>query len=118
MPDGSVVSLATYNQMFTMHGTTMVFLVVMPGAAAFFNYLIPLQIGKRRRLSSAELVLVLVLPCGWLDPELRLVDRQRSGDVVGGLRPRPLPPQATPTLGRTFGSSGLPSWRSPRRLRR
>jgi heme/copper-type cytochrome/quinol oxidase subunit 1 len=36
-----------YNQMFTMHGTTMVFLVVMPMSAAFFNYLIPLQIGAR-----------------------------------------------------------------------
>ena len=36
-----------YNQMFTMHGITMVFLVVMPLAAAFFNYLIPLMIGAR-----------------------------------------------------------------------
>ena len=44
------VSLLTeeiYNQMFTMHGITMVFLVVMPLSAAFFNYLIPLQIGAR-----------------------------------------------------------------------
>ena len=30
-----------------MHGTTMVFLVVMPMAAAFANYLMPLQIGAR-----------------------------------------------------------------------
>jgi cytochrome c oxidase subunit 1 len=36
-----------YNQMFTMHGITMVFLVVMPFAAAFFNYLLPLMIGAR-----------------------------------------------------------------------
>jgi cytochrome c oxidase subunit 1 len=36
-----------YNQLFTMHGTTMIFLVVMPLSAAFFNYLIPLQIGAR-----------------------------------------------------------------------
>ena len=33
--------------MFTMHGTTMIFLVVMPMAAAFANYLMPLQIGAR-----------------------------------------------------------------------
>ena len=33
--------------MFTMHGTTMVFLVGMPLAVAFGNYLIPLQIGAR-----------------------------------------------------------------------
>src|SRR4029078_11484516 len=30
-----------------MHGTTMVFLVIMPLSAAFFNFLIPLQIGAR-----------------------------------------------------------------------
>ncbi len=46
-PNLSVVSAETYNQLFTMHGTTMVFLVVMPLSAAFFNYLIPLQIGAR-----------------------------------------------------------------------
>jgi cytochrome c oxidase subunit 1 len=33
--------------LFTMHGTTMIFLVVMPLSAAFFNLLIPLQIGAR-----------------------------------------------------------------------
>ena len=36
-----------FNQLFTMHGTTMIFLVVMPLSAAFFNFLIPLQIGAR-----------------------------------------------------------------------
>ena len=36
-----------YNQMFTMHGTTMVFLVIMPLVASFFNYMMPLQIGAR-----------------------------------------------------------------------
>jgi len=43
----SVVTEEIYNQLFTMHGITMVFLVVMPLAAAFFNYLIPLMIGAR-----------------------------------------------------------------------
>jgi cytochrome c oxidase subunit I len=42
-----VVSEEIYNQAFTVHGVTMVFLVVMPLGAAFFNYLIPLQIGAR-----------------------------------------------------------------------
>ena len=46
-PNLSIVSAEFYNQLFTMHGTTMVFLVVMPLSAAFFNYLIPLQIGAR-----------------------------------------------------------------------
>jgi cytochrome c oxidase subunit 1 len=46
-PNGRFVSADTYNQLFTMHGTTMVFLVIMPLSAAFFNLLIPLQIGAR-----------------------------------------------------------------------
>lgn len=45
--NSSVLTAAQYNQMFTMHGTTMVFLVGMPMAAAFGNYLLPLQIGAR-----------------------------------------------------------------------
>ncbi|MDW3215716.1 MAG: cytochrome c oxidase subunit I [Ilumatobacteraceae bacterium] len=46
-PDGTVLSADMYNQMFTMHATTMVFLFVMPMAAAFANVLVPLQIGAR-----------------------------------------------------------------------
>ena len=46
-PNGRVVDADLYNQLFTMHGTTMIFLVIMPLSAAFFNYLIPLQIGAR-----------------------------------------------------------------------
>ena len=46
-PRQSLLSADAYNQVFTMHGTTMVFLVVMPIGAAFANYLMPLQIGAR-----------------------------------------------------------------------
>lgn len=46
-PNGTLVSAEVFNQLFTMHGTTMVFLVIMPLSAAFFNFLIPLQIGAR-----------------------------------------------------------------------
>ncbi len=46
-PNGKLVSAETYNQLFTMHGTTMIFLGIMPLSAAFFNFLIPLQIGAR-----------------------------------------------------------------------
>ena len=46
-PDGKILSADLYNQMFTMHATTMVFLFIMPMAAAFANYMIPLQIGAR-----------------------------------------------------------------------
>jgi cytochrome c oxidase subunit 1 len=46
-PDSSLLSAEFYNQIFTMHAVTMVFLVVMPMAAAFANFLLPLQIGAR-----------------------------------------------------------------------
>jgi cytochrome c oxidase subunit 1 len=46
-PNKHLVSAELYNQLFTMHGTTMIFLAIMPLSAAFFNYLIPLQIGAR-----------------------------------------------------------------------
>ena len=46
-PNGTVLTASQYNTMFTMHGTTMVFLVGMPLAVAFGNYFIPLQIGAR-----------------------------------------------------------------------
>ena len=46
-PDNTVLSADLYNQMFTMHATTMVFLFVMPMAAGWANYFVPLQIGAR-----------------------------------------------------------------------
>jgi cytochrome c oxidase subunit I len=47
VPNNTVLNPETYNQMFTMHGTTMIFLAVMPLGAAFFNYMTPLMIGAR-----------------------------------------------------------------------
>jgi cytochrome c oxidase subunit 1 len=46
-PNGTVLGADMYNQAFTMHGVTMIFLAAMPLSAAFANYLIPLQIGAR-----------------------------------------------------------------------
>jgi cytochrome c oxidase subunit 1 len=46
-PESGFLTADVYNQIFTMHGVTMIFLFVMPFAAAFANYLIPLQIGAR-----------------------------------------------------------------------
>ena len=46
-PNLHVVDPDTYNRLFTMHGTTMVFLVGMPFIAGFANYLVPLMIGAR-----------------------------------------------------------------------
>jgi cytochrome c oxidase subunit I len=46
-PGRHVVGAQAYNALFTMHGTTMVFLAVMPLNALFFNYMVPLLIGAR-----------------------------------------------------------------------
>jgi len=46
-PENTFLDPDTYNQVFTMHGTTMIFLVVMPLAAGFGNYMVPLMIGAR-----------------------------------------------------------------------
>jgi cytochrome c oxidase subunit 1 len=45
--NNQVVSPQAYDQLFTMHGTTMIFLFVVPVMAGFGNYLVPLQIGAR-----------------------------------------------------------------------
>ncbi|TXG86994.1 MAG: cytochrome c oxidase subunit I [Thermomicrobiales bacterium] len=46
-PENDLVSAQRYNELFTMHGTTMIFLALMPMTSAFFNYIMPLQIGAR-----------------------------------------------------------------------
>ena len=46
-PNSHVVGPETYNELFTMHGTTMIFLFNTPVLAGFGNYLIPLQLGTR-----------------------------------------------------------------------
>jgi cytochrome c oxidase subunit 1 len=46
-PENTFLSPERYNELFTMHGTTMIFLAIMPLSAMFFNFMIPLQIGAR-----------------------------------------------------------------------
>ena len=46
-PNGDVLSSDMYSQLFTMHGLTMIFLVVMPFGVALMNFFIPLMIGAR-----------------------------------------------------------------------
>ena len=73
-PMNDFITAQQYNQLFTMHGTTMIFLGVMPMSAGFFNYLVPLQIGARDvafpRLNSFSLWTfvagAIVLNISWL----------------------------------------------------
>jgi cytochrome c oxidase subunit I len=46
-PNGKVLTPTQYDQVFTMHATTMIFLFIIPVLAGFANYLIPLMIGAR-----------------------------------------------------------------------
>ena len=76
VPNNHFLGAHTYGEMFTMHGTTMIFLAVMPLNAAFFNLLVPLQIGARDvafpRLNAFSLWVfaagAIILNIGWLLP--------------------------------------------------
>ena len=76
-PEQSIVAPQVFNQLFTMHALTMIFLGVMPLGAAFFNFMIPLMIGARDvafpRLNAFSywvfLAGGLMLNWGWLTGE-------------------------------------------------
>ena len=73
VPNNTFVAAHFYSELFTMHGTTMIFLAVMPLNAAFFNLLVPLQIGARDvafpRLNAFSLWVfaagAIILNVGW-----------------------------------------------------
>ncbi|SDL77984.1 cytochrome c oxidase subunit I [Sediminibacillus halophilus] len=72
-PDNDFVSAGFYNELLTMHGTTMIFLAAMPLIFAILNAVVPLQIGARDVafpfLNSLGFWLFLfgglILNCGW-----------------------------------------------------
>jgi cytochrome c oxidase subunit 1 len=74
VPHNTLIHPDVFNQLFTMHGTTMIFLVVMPLSVAFFNIAVPLQIGARDvafpRLNALSYWIFLfggiLLNLGWL----------------------------------------------------
>src|SRR5262245_17328363 len=63
-PRNDLIGPDFFNQMFTMHGTTMVFFMGIPMLVGFGNYLVPLQIGARDmafpRLNALGLWLTLL----------------------------------------------------------
>jgi len=47
VPNNTLITSEHYNQLLTLHGTTMIFLFVVPVMAGFGNYFLPLMIGAR-----------------------------------------------------------------------
>ena len=85
-PNNTLVTPTTYNQLFTMHGTTMVFLFVVPMMAGMANYFLPLMIGARDmafpRLNALSFWLLLagghrVLRIDLLEPAGSRLDERR-----------------------------------------
>ncbi len=73
-PNGTLVSDDSYNQLFTMHGSTMIYLFVSPMAIALAMYLVPLQIGAVS-VSGSRIALAgfwtwlaggVIMQSGWL----------------------------------------------------
>src|SRR5690348_8017553 len=46
-PNETLLTKNSYNEVLTMHGTTMIFLVIVPILAGFGNYFVPLMIGAK-----------------------------------------------------------------------
>src|SRR5215210_5659303 len=46
-PDNTLIDASTYNGLLSLHGSTMIFLFVVPVLAGFANYMVPLMIGAR-----------------------------------------------------------------------
>ena len=76
-PNGAIVSDNTYSEMFTMHGSTMIYLFVTPMAIAVAMYLVPLQIGATA-IAGPRTALVgfwlwvfggLTMQSGWLSAD-------------------------------------------------
>ncbi|MEC7236230.1 MAG: cbb3-type cytochrome c oxidase subunit I, partial [Verrucomicrobiota bacterium] len=92
IPENDLISAQRYNQLFTMHGTTMIFLAIMPLNAAFFNFLVPLQIGARDvafpRINSFSLWAfvagAIVINFGWVLQALQVMGLfEASGPTAG-----------------------------------
>ena len=79
VPRNTFLSPEVFNQLFTMHGTTMVFLVGMPFFTGFSNYLVPLMIGAKDvafpRLNAMSF---WMLPFGAFLLVLQLPDRRST----------------------------------------
>ena len=79
-PNSHVVSDNTYSELFTMHGSTMIYLFVTPMAVAMAIYLVPLQVGASSiALPRVALAGFWVLALRRADHAVGLAHRERPG---------------------------------------
>ena len=105
--DNTFIEGDGYNELFTMHGTTMIFLVVVPILAGFGNYLVPLMIGARDmafpRLNALSywlflfggVILLLSFFADGRRSQGRLDELPTELGLHAGQRPGPLDPVAS-----------------------
>ncbi len=115
VPNNRFVTAQTYNELFTMHGTTMIFLAIMPLNSAFFNLIMPIQIGARDvafpRLNSFSLWVwvagAVMLNLGWLSHLFPSFDFGRA-PAIGWFGYAPLTSKVfTPQLSTDLWAMGL-----------
>jgi len=85
-PNNTLVSPETYNQLFTMHGTTMIFLFVVPMMAGLANYFRAADDRRARHGLSAPERAVLLAALGGRDRLLRLALLEPAGSRLDQLR--------------------------------
>ncbi len=93
-PNNDFLTAAEYNALFTTHAVTMIFLFVMPAAAAFMNYLLPLMIGARDvafpRMNAVSFWIFLMggiflySVVFFADPQAPVGIEDSTGAIVGG----------------------------------
>ena len=114
-PNNTLLSPERYNQIFTMHGTTMVFLFGMPMLAGLANYLVPLMIGARDmifpRLNAMSYWLFLV---GGLFLYSSFLFGGAAGHRAGSATRRSPRSPTRPTTASTSGASPSRCSASPR----
>ena len=120
-PDEHLLTKNSYNEVVTMHGTTMIFLVIVPILAGFGNYLVPLMIGARDmafpRLNALSYWLFVLGGSCCTSASSRRRRGARGLDVVRaardaaltGPRPGPLDPQPAHPVGSSLAARSTSS---------
>ena len=76
-----------YNQIFSAHGTIMIFFVAMPFVIGFMNFVVPLQLGAGRCLSDDEQRQLLADGLGRPADQHQPIPRRVRPDGLAGIPP-------------------------------